>query len=175
MAVIQGLMAIKAVPSIVTITSDSKYVLEAGERGAYSRHAANPDLLAEMHRLARMHTTSWFWTEGHAGHDDNEQCDLLAHKAALTQTSSWPNRSRANLIASSTSSIRCRNNPQGLGADRWPAFIESRNLDVSRGTGERGPGAGSQGPEAGGWGRGKVALAGGCFAARALPLKIKCL
>ena len=89
MAVIQGLMAIKAVPSIVTITSDSKYVLEAGERGAYSRHAANPDLLAEMHRLARMHTTSWFWTEGHAGHDDNEQCDLLAHKAALTQTSSW--------------------------------------------------------------------------------------
>jgi hypothetical protein len=46
----------------------------------------------ELDALASRHQTTWLWTKGHAGHEDNSRCDWLAQAAAATQTSCWPDR-----------------------------------------------------------------------------------
>src|SRR5436853_1397176 len=43
----------------------------------------------ELDELASLHETTWVWTRGHAGHEDNTRCDWLAQNAAATQRSSW--------------------------------------------------------------------------------------
>ncbi len=52
--------------------------------------SAGADLWIELEELTAAHKTTWLWTKGHAGHDDNNRCDWLAQNAARTQTSSWP-------------------------------------------------------------------------------------
>ena len=54
-----------------------------------NRPVRNADLWMELDALASFHKTSWVWTRGHAGHEDNTRCDWLAQNAALTQRSSW--------------------------------------------------------------------------------------
>ena len=41
----------------------------------------NKDLWIELDRLASGHVISWNWLKGHAGHTENERCDLLARGA----------------------------------------------------------------------------------------------
>jgi hypothetical protein len=48
----------------------------------------NADLWMELDELASLHKTTWLWTRGHAGHEDNTRCDRLAQNAAATQRSS---------------------------------------------------------------------------------------
>jgi len=98
MAPIQGLLALKE-PCEVEITTDSEYVrqgitawiLRWKRRHWWNRNepVRNADLWIELDELAGNHKTTWLWTKGHAGHDDNNRCDWLAQKAARTQTSSW--------------------------------------------------------------------------------------
>ena len=97
-APIQGLLALKE-PCEVEITTDSEYLLSGITKWIINwkrRHwwwkygpVRNADLWMELDDLASLHTTTWTWTRGHAGHEDNTRCDWLAQNAAATQRSSW--------------------------------------------------------------------------------------
>ena len=88
-AVIRGLEALKE-PCIVELYSDSKYVIDALEKGwaigwrargwkkADKSPALNPDLGGELLELFERHTVRLVWVRGHVGHPYNERCDALA-------------------------------------------------------------------------------------------------
>lgn len=88
-AVIEALSALKE-PCRVTLTSDSKYVVDAMLQGwaeSWRAHgwkkpdksaALNPDLWERLLELAEKHEMTWIWVKGHAGHPYNERCDKLA-------------------------------------------------------------------------------------------------
>ena len=88
-AVIEALKALKE-PCSVTLTSDSKYVVDGitkgwaeswrakGWRKGDGKPALNPELWEELLELLRKHTVEFVWVKGHAGHPYNERCDRLA-------------------------------------------------------------------------------------------------
>ena len=88
-AVIEALAALKE-PCEVTLTSDSKYVIDALERGwakgweargwkkSDKGEALNPDLWKRLLKLTEKHKITYVWVKGHAGHPYNERCDKLA-------------------------------------------------------------------------------------------------
>ncbi len=84
MAVIAGLEAIKKSGIPVTIYSDSKYVVEAVEKGwlwGWEKKdfakKANPDLWKRYIPLHRRFNPKFVWIRGHNGHPENERCDRL--------------------------------------------------------------------------------------------------
>ena len=93
MAVIKGLESLEA-KSMITICSDSKYVIDAIDKGWALRwkkngwmrnkkeKAINPDLWERLLELCSRHTISFVWIKGHSGHIQNERCDQLAVNAA---------------------------------------------------------------------------------------------
>lgn len=88
-AVIKALEALKE-PCEVTLTSDSKYVIDAitqrwvynwkrnGWRKADKKPALNVDLWELLLGLLERHRVTFVWVKGHAGHPENERCDQLA-------------------------------------------------------------------------------------------------
>ncbi|HCM75529.1 MAG TPA: ribonuclease HI [Cytophagales bacterium] len=89
MAVIVGLESIKKNGIPVTIISDSKYVVEAVEKGWIwtweknnFKKKANPDLWKRFIPLYHKFKPKFKWIKGHAGHAENERCDQLAVEAA---------------------------------------------------------------------------------------------
>ena len=88
-AVIEGLAALKE-PCEVTLTSDSKYVLDAllkgwvyswkknGWKKADKKPALNVDLWERLLALLEVHKVDYRWVHGHHGHPENERCDALA-------------------------------------------------------------------------------------------------
>ena len=62
-----------------------------GGESRWRKHAPvrNVDLWLELDALASLNKTTWLWTRGHAGHEDNSRCDWLAQNAAATQRSCW--------------------------------------------------------------------------------------
>lgn len=88
-AVIRALEALKE-PCEVTLTSDSKYVVDGIERGwakswrargwrkSDGKPALNPDLWTRLLELLDYHTVRFVWVHGHTGHPYNERCDRLA-------------------------------------------------------------------------------------------------
>ena len=78
----------------VTLYSDSRYVVDAVEKGWAKRwqangwmrnkkeQAINPDLWAQLLALCEQHEVEFRWVRGHAGNPENERCDQLAVKAA---------------------------------------------------------------------------------------------
>jgi len=91
LAVIVGLEAIKTENSMVTIFSDSKYVVEAVEqKWVYGWQKkgfagkANADLWTRFLRIYPKHQVRFVWIKGHAGHPENERCDELAVQSALS-------------------------------------------------------------------------------------------
>lgn len=88
-AVIAGLEAIKTEGHPITIISDSKYVVDAVEKGwiwgwekkGFAKKA-NPDLWKRFIPLYRKYKPKFQWVKGHAGHPENERCDQLAVMAA---------------------------------------------------------------------------------------------
>ena len=89
LAVIKGLEAIKKPDSEVIIYSDSKYVVDAIQKGwiwswAKKNFAkkANPDLWMRLIPLYKKHRVEFKWVKGHAGIPENERCDELAVNAA---------------------------------------------------------------------------------------------
>ena len=88
-AVIAGLSALKR-PCRVVVTSDSKYIIDAIEKGwakkwkanGWMRNkkdpALNPDLWDKLLALLEIHEVSFCWVKGHAGHPENERCDEMA-------------------------------------------------------------------------------------------------
>ncbi len=88
LAVISGLEALRE-PCHVTLTSDSKYVIDAFTLGwveSWREHGwkrgrdelKNPDLWQKLYGLCQMHKVDFVWVKGHAGHEYNERCDRLA-------------------------------------------------------------------------------------------------
>jgi ribonuclease HI len=93
MGAIAGLESLKEQCS-VTVVSDSKYVVDAIEKGwaakwranGWKRNkkekALNPDLWQRLLDLCAKHAVKFTWVNGHAGHPQNERCDRLAVDAA---------------------------------------------------------------------------------------------
>ncbi len=88
-AVIEGLKALKR-PCNVIVTTDSKYVCDAIDKGwarkwkannyikSDKKPALNSDLWDQMLSLLDTHKVQFKWVKGHAGHKYNELCDKLA-------------------------------------------------------------------------------------------------
>lgn len=88
-AVITALKTLRE-PCEVTLTSDSRYVIDGIEKGwakswrargwrkADKSPALNPDLWEELLNLLDVHRVTFVWVRGHAGHPYNERCDSLA-------------------------------------------------------------------------------------------------
>ena len=95
MGVIKGLETLKE-PCEVAIYSDSRYVVDAIEKGWAVRWrqnnwmrnkkepALNPDLWETLLVLLQKHKVTFHWVKGHAGHLENERCDELAREAIIT-------------------------------------------------------------------------------------------
>ena len=93
MGAIAALSALKE-PCEVTLTSDSKYLVDAvtkkwvygwrdkGWKKADGKQALNIDLWERLLELLEVHTVTFNWIKGHAGHPYNERCDALAVKEA---------------------------------------------------------------------------------------------
>lgn len=89
LAVIIGLEALKLSKTPILIYSDSKYVVDAVEKGWVwgwlkkgFKGKKNPDLWQRFIRIYRQHEVSFQWVKGHAGIPENERCDQLAVEAA---------------------------------------------------------------------------------------------
>lgn len=88
-AVISALQALKR-PCEVTLTTDSKYIVDAVTQGWAKKwrannwmrnnkdKALNPDLWEQLLNLLEIHDVTFVWVKGHAGHAYNERCDRLA-------------------------------------------------------------------------------------------------
>ena len=89
LAVIIGLEALKKENQQVQVFSDSKYVVDAVEKGwllGWEKKAfkgkKNPDLWKRFLIIYRKHQVKFNWIKGHAGNTYNEKCDELAVAAA---------------------------------------------------------------------------------------------
>ena len=91
-AVIRGLEALSR-PSRIALCADSQYVLKGlsewmpgwkrrGWRTAAKKPVLNAELWQTLDELAHRHEIEVAWTRGHAGHTENERCDLLARTEA---------------------------------------------------------------------------------------------
>ncbi|MGL4610082.1 MAG: ribonuclease HI [Trueperaceae bacterium] len=88
-AAVKALEALRE-PCKVTLTTDSQYLrkaftdgwLEKWQRNGWKTAGKDPvknqDLWEELLELTKTHTLKWEWTEGHAGHPENEHVDRLA-------------------------------------------------------------------------------------------------
>lgn len=90
LAVIAGLEAIKKNGWNVRVVSDSKYVVDAVEKGWLKNWKAknykgkkNADLWDRFLEAYSRHNVKFHWIKGHAGHPENERCDQLAVEAAM--------------------------------------------------------------------------------------------
>ena len=75
-AVIAALSLLKE-PCIVELYSDSKYVIDALEKG-YKKPALNPDLWQQLLELVDRHQLHYHWVKGHAENPENNRCDQMA-------------------------------------------------------------------------------------------------
>lgn len=89
LGVIVGLESIKAEKCDVTIYSDSKYVVEAIEKGWLwnwvkigFKDKKNVDLWQRLIPVYKNHNVKLVWIKGHANIPENERCDRLAVAAA---------------------------------------------------------------------------------------------
>ena len=88
-AVIKALQALKE-PCTVELYSDSKYVLDALQKGwavswrkrgwikSDKKPALNPDLWETLLDLVETHDVRYHWVKGHASNPKNNRCDELA-------------------------------------------------------------------------------------------------
>ena len=88
-AVIRALQALKE-PCAVELYSDSKYVLDALEKGwakswrakgwvkSDKKPALNADLWQQLLELVEVHQLRYHWVKGHADTPQNNRCDEMA-------------------------------------------------------------------------------------------------
>ncbi|KAB2639367.1 MAG: ribonuclease HI [Verrucomicrobia bacterium] len=80
-------------PCNVDLHSDSKYLIDALDKNwlagwqrrgwltAAKQPVKNRDLWLLLLAAIKSHTIRWHWVKGHAGHTENERCDVLANAA----------------------------------------------------------------------------------------------
>lgn len=90
LAVIRALQELKTTEFPVHIHSDSKYVIDAIEKGWLwgwqkkgFKDKKNPDLWLRYIPLHLKYNPKFHWVKGHAGNVENERCDQLAVAASL--------------------------------------------------------------------------------------------
>ena len=109
LAVIKGLEELKYAESKVTVYSDSKYVVDAVEKGWLMtwekkgfKNKKNPDLWRRFLIVYRKHNVNLIWIKGHANIPENERCDFLAVEASkekdLQADSGYENRDNDNKL-----------------------------------------------------------------------------
>ena len=93
MGVIVGLEALTK-PCRVEVVTDSKYVSDAfnahwieswvirGWKRGKNEEVKNVDLWKRLLAAMEPHQVAFTWVKGHAGHPENERCDVLATTAA---------------------------------------------------------------------------------------------
>jgi len=93
LAAIVGLEALIK-PCDVTLYSDSQYLVKAfndnwlegwikkGWKRGKNEPVKNVDLWKRLLRAMEAHNVEFVWVKGHAGHPQNERCDVLATTAA---------------------------------------------------------------------------------------------
>ena len=95
-AVIEALNHLKA-PCRVGLFSDSQYMKKGitqcifnwkknNWKAGTGKAVKNKDLWLALDQATRSHQIEWHWVKGHAGHDENEICDLLAKQGAENPT-----------------------------------------------------------------------------------------
>ena len=89
LSVIIGLESLKKEKTLVTIYSDSKYVVDSVEKkwvfGWEKKNFGkkkNPDLWIRFLKIYRKQNVKFVWIKGHANIKENERCDELAVNAA---------------------------------------------------------------------------------------------
>ena len=90
MAVIAALQALNRSGLLITIYSDSQYVVKAVKekwldkwiRTQFKGGKKNRDLWEMYHRLSQPHQIRFHWVKGHAENPLNNRCDELATRAA---------------------------------------------------------------------------------------------
>lgn len=96
MELLAGVVAFEALkaPCRVRFVSDSRYVINAMSKGwlrgwkargwltANKQAVKNEDLWRRLDAATATHQVDWAWIRGHAGHRDNERCDVLAVTAS---------------------------------------------------------------------------------------------
>ena len=92
LAAIKGLQALR-VRFRVSVYSDSKYLVDAVEKGWANRWRANgwmrnkkepalnSDLWKTLLDCCEQHEVRFYWVKGHSGHPENDRCDQLATSA----------------------------------------------------------------------------------------------
>jgi len=96
LAAIVALEALKQKCSI-TLYSDSQYLRNGilswihnwkknGWRTANKKPVKNADLWTRLDSIVIQHDIDWIWVKGHAGHIENERCDILAKESANNPT-----------------------------------------------------------------------------------------
>ena len=91
LAVIVALETLKRPGLDVQVYSDSKYVVDAVEKGWVMgwerknfKDKKNPDLWKRFLKVYRQHRVAFHWVKGHAGNPNNERVDALAVAAYQT-------------------------------------------------------------------------------------------
>jgi ribonuclease HI len=90
-AVIEALRQLTR-PCRVSVTTDSQYVVKGmtewiagwqrkGWKNSKKEQVLNRDLWEALLEQSQRHTIQWIWVRGHAGHPENERCDVLAREA----------------------------------------------------------------------------------------------
>ena len=110
LAVIVGLESIKKKNYDICVFSDSKYVVEAINKGwvfnwekRNFKQKKNPDLWKRFLQIYSDHNVKFIWVKGHSGHVQNERCDELAVIA-----------SKAKLLKSDTGYEQSKHLPKSL-------------------------------------------------------------
>ena len=92
LAVIRALQELKTTEFPVQVYSDSKYVVDAIEKGWLwgwqkkgFKDKKNPDLWLRYIPLHLKYKPKFIWVKGHAGIKENERCDVLATTAAQSK------------------------------------------------------------------------------------------
>ena len=89
---IEGIKALKE-PCDIKLISDSKYVVQAinewlsnwvknNWKTAAKKPVKNAELWKEYLEVSKQHKIKAIWVKGHAGHEQNERCDILARTQA---------------------------------------------------------------------------------------------
>lgn len=96
-AVIESLGELKK-PCIITLYSDSKYIVDAINQGWLKKWMAsgwvksdkspvkNVDLWKKLMHLLKPHRVTWVWVKGHSDNQYNALCDKLAVEASKSDS-----------------------------------------------------------------------------------------
>lgn len=91
LAVIKALETLKIPGSDVTIYTDSRYVVDAVEKGwvfnwvrKNFKGRKNSDLWIRFLEVYKKHNVKFVWVRGHANIPLNERCDEMAVKASMS-------------------------------------------------------------------------------------------